>query len=334
MTNSPFPATTSAAAITWPVSIIGTKRLCPFESGHSRPIKRRRIRVYNKKRRIWVDNSGDGIDVPGSTGNEEHQPLAGAEQYSASATYFEDPYDYDFDIDPKSVTGIRQAAIFIPGRTNSANASKSSSVSGSKSTSRSSCSNQNSRFNPLSTLNRGSRTTQHVGSDEASLMRGLGIGMFNNLGSGCIIRGVSQEVAKIDSDMRSSSFAGFRACNKPDSEEDDGSDGDSDTSPNSAGSSFPNRGSPSTRHSGTNSDDSDTLSVIPAPELPFPKGNVLGSLIKKMREELGMEASEDYDFDTLLIIPAPELPFPEGNAIASLVGNMRLNFDPTPTDPN
>ncbi|KAJ2047639.1 hypothetical protein H4S04_004313 [Coemansia sp. S16] len=239
MTNSPFPATTSAAAITWPVSIIGTKRLCPFES---------------------VQPAGAGSDSDNGTSIGTS---------SASATYFEDPYDYDFDIDPKSVTGIRQAAIFIPGRTNSANASKSSS-----------------------------------------------------------------EVAKIDSDMRSSSFAGFRACNKPDSEEDDGSDGDSDTSPNSAGSSFPNRGSPSTRHSGTNSDDSDTLSVIPAPELPFPKGNVLGSLIKKMREELGMEASEDYDFDTLLIIPAPELPFPEGNAIASLVGNMRLNFDPTPTDPN
>ncbi|KAJ2417064.1 hypothetical protein GGF41_005424, partial [Coemansia sp. RSA 2531] len=254
-TNSPFPATTSAVAITSPVIIIGTKCLCPFESGHSRPIKRRRIRVYNKKRRIWVDNSGDGIDVPGSTGNEEHQPLAGAEQYigtsSASATYFEDPYDYDFDIDPKSAAGIHQAAIFILGAADSANASRSSSVSGSKSTSRSSPSNQNSRFNLLSTLNRGSRTTRHAGSDEASLMRGLGIGMFNNLGSGRIIRGVSQEVAKIDS------------------EEDDGSD-----------------------------DDSDTLSIIPAPELSFPKGNVIASLVENMRLNFGPTPTDHSDLAT------------------------------------
>ncbi|KAJ2085641.1 hypothetical protein GGI09_006837, partial [Coemansia sp. S100] len=144
---------------------------------------------------------------------------ASASANPASATYFEDPYDYDFDIDPKSAAGIRQAVIFIPGAANSANASRSSSVSGSKATSHSSRSNQNSRFNPLSTSNRGSRTTRHSGSDEASLIRGLGIGMFNNLGSGRIIRGVSQEVAKIDS------------------EEDDGSD-----------------------------DDSDTLSIIPAPD--------------------------------------------------------------------
>ncbi|KAJ2460939.1 hypothetical protein GGI03_005158 [Coemansia sp. RSA 2337] len=204
-TNSPFPATTSAVAITLPVIIIGIMHLCPFESGHSRPINRRRI---------WVDNSGNAIQSgnvqPAGAGSDSDNGTSIGTS-SASATYFEDPYDYDFDIDPKSVAGIRQAVIFIPGAANSANASRSSSVSGSKSTSRSSRSNQNLRFNPLSTSNRGSNTTWHSGSDEASLMRGPGIGMFNNLGSGCIIQGVSQEVAKIDS------------------EEDDGSDDDSDT---------------------------------------------------------------------------------------------------------
>ncbi|KAJ2872936.1 hypothetical protein GGH93_003605 [Coemansia aciculifera] len=163
-----------------PAIVIGTKCLCPFKS--------RLGRVY-KKRRVWLGDNGDPASSAGGdqtatsiTDIDQHTVPGAGGSASASSTSETgddsfDPFDFDFDIDPTSAAGIRQAACFNPGAItfacassisadsssvadtvnettepspNGESAGRSGSGSGSKSTRRSPHSKQGSRFNPLS----------------------------------------------------------------------------------------------------------------------------------------------------------------------------------------